>query len=69
MRDNLLFSGISETDNIRQEYSVKEFMTKKMKLLPDLVEKITFFRVHRMGKSFRGRPRTIIVRFEHSKTE
>ena len=67
MRDNLLFSGISETDNVKQEYSVKEFMTKKMKLLPDLVEKITFFKVHRMGNCFRGRSRTIIVRFEHFK--
>lgn len=59
--------GISEADNIEPENSVKEFMTEKLKLPSDVVEKITFSRVHRMGKSFRGRPHAIIAFFEHFK--
>jgi hypothetical protein len=44
---------------------VKEFKTEKLKLPSNVVEKITFSRVHRMGKPFRAIPHAIIALFKH----
>ena len=66
MRDNLLFSGIKE-DNDNSEDTVKHFMTKNLKMPPEVVRDITFSRVHRLGKPVDGKTRQLIARFEHYK--
>ena len=72
MRDNLIFSGISEPPSgvtPDPERAVKEFMTTHLKIPSDKVNKITFHRVHRLGPVSKGRdrPRPIIAKFEHFK--
>ncbi|KAJ8261599.1 hypothetical protein GJAV_G00156140 [Gymnothorax javanicus] len=49
MRDNLVFSGIPEQPTEDPETSVKEFMSKQLKLPTETVNNITFHRVHRLG--------------------
>ncbi|KAJ8406885.1 hypothetical protein AAFF_G00291610 [Aldrovandia affinis] len=66
MRDNLIFSGIRE-DNGNPEKMVRDFMSNKLKLSPEMVRDITFSRVHRMGRPVDGKFRPIITRFEHYK--
>lgn len=70
MRDNLIFSGISEDkaeDKAEPEKKVKDFMSKNLKLSPEVVKDITFSRVHRLGRPVEGKNRPIIARFEHYK--
>ena len=70
MRDNLIFSGISEKkgeEKAEPEQLVKEFMSKKLNLSPEVVRDITFSRVHRLGRPAEGKSRPIIARFEHYK--
>ncbi len=69
MRDNLIFTGISEPPTDDPEKAVKDFMVKQLKLSTETVNNITFHRVHRLGQklSNAARPRPIIVKFEHFK--
>lgn len=66
MRDNLIFSGIKE-DKDNSEDTVRHFMTKNLKMPPEVVRDITFSRVHRLGRPVDGKTRPIIARFEHYK--
>ena len=50
MRDNLIFSGISEQTPDNPENLKKNFMKTQLKIPPDTVQNITFHRVHRLGK-------------------
>lgn len=69
MRDNLIFTGITESPTDEPEKAVKDFMVKQLKLTTETVNNITFHRVHRLGKKMSNatRPRPIIVKFEHFK--
>lgn len=68
MRDNLVFTGISEQTTEDPEKSIKEFMSKQLKLSAETVNNITFHRVHRLGpRNNNNRPRPIIAKFEHYK--
>ena len=66
MRDNLIFSGITE-DNVEPEKTVRHFLSSKLKMSPEIVGDITFSRVHRLGRPEEGKCRPIIARFEHYK--
>lgn len=50
MRDNLIFSGIQETNNENPEETLKTFMIKELDLSEETVKEITFARVHRIGR-------------------
>ncbi|KAF7641681.1 hypothetical protein LDENG_00274890 [Lucifuga dentata] len=68
MRDNLIFSGISENPTSDDpEALLKDFMISKLKLPPDTVDSITFHRVHRLGGPKSNRPRPIIANLKHYK--
>lgn len=67
MRDNLIFSGISEQTPDNPENLIKNFMKAQLKIPPDTVQNITFHRVHRLGKPSTKGPRPIIAKFEHFK--
>ncbi len=72
MRDDLIFSGISETPNHSSpdpETVVKNFLLTKLKIPSGTVDKITFHHVHRLGsvKKDQKHPHPIIVKFEHYK--
>ncbi|MCG8046716.1 MAG: hypothetical protein N0E48_13935, partial [Candidatus Thiodiazotropha endolucinida] len=70
MRDNLIFTGISEVDLGDNEYenvekSLSEFFQNEM----GISRRIEFHRVHRLG-AYKGperEPRPIIAKFEHFK--
>ena len=50
MRDNLLFSGITENDNSRgSEDTVRDFVSTQLILATDVGHNVPFSRVHRMG--------------------
>ncbi|KAK7907078.1 hypothetical protein WMY93_015690 [Mugilogobius chulae] len=51
MRDNLIFSGIPETNNESAENVVKDFIKNQLKIPEETLRNITFHRVHRFGKS------------------
>ncbi len=57
MRDNLVFSGITESAEEDPEATVKTFIKTYLKLPEDTVENICFERVHRMGAKKPGAPR------------
>ncbi len=57
MRDNLVFSGITESAEEDPEVTVKTFIKTYLKLPEDTVENICFERVHRMGAKKPGAPR------------
>lgn len=65
MRDNLIFSGLPETNNENPETVVKEFMKTQLKIPPETLRNITFHRVHRFGKSTNASHRPIVAKFEH----
>ena len=69
MRDNLVFSGISEGDNDDAEKQIKRFISTNLHIPPDTVKDITFHRVHRIGTKNpqNKRPRPIVAKFEHFK--
>nr|XP_061779338.1 zinc finger protein 37 homolog [Nerophis lumbriciformis] len=66
MRDNIIFLGIRES-NADPEKTVREFMSDKLKLSPEVVRDITFPRVHRMGRPVDNKVCPIIARFERFK--
>ena len=67
MRDNLIFTGITEQQNEDPEKLVKNFITDQLKLPAGTANNITFHRVHRLGQKNAHRPRPIIAKFEHFK--
>ena len=50
MCDNLIFSGLPETSPDNPELRIQNFMTSQLKLPADVVQNITFHRVHCLGK-------------------
>ena len=65
MRDNLLFHGVpKDKDERSAESTLREFMTKEMKINGG---KYDFSRVHRMGARKPGKPRVIVTKFERFK--
>ena len=70
MRDNLLFTGITEEENAEKtcEEVLKDFIKKELKIDCNRME---FERVHRIGKRDNqfagGRPRPIVARFSRFK--
>lgn len=65
MRDNLIFSGIPEISPDNPELQIQNFMHSQLKLPADVVQNITFHRVHRLGKQQQDKTRPIIAKFEH----
>lgn len=67
MRNNLLFGNIPEVSDDQTEdteKTLRTFISEKMKLASDVVEKLSFERVHRMGSRVEGgRPRQIVAKF------
>ena len=70
MRNNLVFSNIPEADsesNETTETKLREFITEKMKIAKDEVDKIAFERVHRMDIRRRQGNRNIVAKFHEYK--
>ena len=70
MRNNLVFSNITETENETNEEAVeklKVFVTEKMKVAKDIADKLVFERVHRMGVKRQGVNRSIVAKFHNFK--
>lgn len=67
MHYNLIFSRILEQTPDNPEAAIKQFMQSDLELPQDLVVKITFFRVNRLGTKDTNnkRPRAIVIKFEH----
>lgn len=78
MRDNLIFSGIPEKKNENVEDVLKTFFINELGINKEIVQKISFLRVHRLGpvrlkkSSYsnavvedQAKPRAIIACFEH----
>lgn len=66
MRENLIFSGISQ-DKAEHEQTVRDLLSKNLKMAPELIRDVTFSGVHRLGRHVEGKIRPIIARFEHYK--
>ena len=70
MRNNLVFSNITETENETNEEAeekLKVFVTEKMKVAKDIADKLVFERVHRMGVKRQGVNRSIVAKFHNFK--
>lgn len=65
MRDNLIFSSLPETDNENVENFVKDFIKIQLKISPETLHNITFYRVHHFGKITNKRHHPIVAKFEH----
>lgn len=67
MRNNLIFSNISEErneTNERSEQILRDFMVDKLKMAQDMVSEIQFERVHRIGQTkMDGKSRQLIAKF------
>lgn len=69
-RMNLVVRGIGEEDGETEDTChvlMKNFMKDKLKISPDILDKIDFARCHRLGKKSENSakfPRPLIVRFE-----
>ena len=59
MRDNLIFNGLTETDEENTEEILKDFIKKEM----EITQTIEFHRVHRMGRKISGKTRPIVAKF------
>ncbi|XP_062616814.1 uncharacterized protein LOC134278517 [Saccostrea cucullata] len=59
MRDNLVFSGIPETEEENTEEVLKEFIRAEM----NITEVPQFHRVHRMGKRLPDKHKPIVAKF------
>ena len=59
-RDNLLFGGLTETENEDCEEKIRNHINTVLGLQSD---NMLFVRVHRLGKKIQGKTRPIIVRF------
>lgn len=70
MRNNLVFSNIPEAQgesNEQAELKIKEFIFEKMKVAKEVVDKMKFDRVHRMGPHVQGKTRNIVAKFHEYK--
>jgi hypothetical protein len=66
MRNNLVFSNIPEAPLEGPdvaEAKLREFMTDKMKIAKDIVDKMGFERVHRIGPKIDGKTRKLVAKF------
>lgn len=66
MRNNLVFANIEEATTGGQENTeqiVRDFLESKMNIAKDLVNKMVFERVHRMGPKVHGSNRKIVAKF------
>lgn len=67
MRNNLVFTNISEVENERNEDTeriLRQFVVEKMKVAQNLVDEIRFERVHRVGEKQPGIiQRNIVAKF------
>jgi hypothetical protein len=66
MRNNLVFTNIPEAldeKNEDTEVKLRSFLVDKMKIAQDLVNKLSFEKVHRMVQNRNGRYRNIIAKF------
>ena len=66
MRNNLVFTGIPESDsetNEESESNIRVFLHEKLKVAKALADKILFDRVHKMGSKSSKGPRQIVARF------
>ena len=70
MRDNLIFTNIEESMHEKTEDCeglLRQFMVQKLKLAQDVVDRLRFERVHRIGakmdSSSPGKPRQIVAKF------
>jgi hypothetical protein len=66
MRKNLMFSNITEGQNEvseETENKLRLFVKEKMKIAQELIDKMAFERVHRMGQKVGGYSRKIVARF------
>lgn len=70
MRNNLIFSNIpvaSEGTSEDVEQKVRDLIHGNMKVVRDLVDKIAFERVHRMGSWVPGKCLSIVAKFHEYK--
>ena len=70
MRNNLIFSNIPETQgetNEQVESKIKVFIFEKMKVAKEVVDRMSFDRVHRMGPHIDGKTRNIVAKFHEYK--
>ena len=70
MRNNLVFSNITESENETNEEAVEKlrvFVTEKMKVAKDIADKLVFKMVHRMGGKRQGINRSIVAKFHNFK--
>jgi hypothetical protein len=63
MRDNLIFTGIQETESENTEEVLQNFLYKEMEVSAPL----EFHRVHRLGANQRGKTRPIVAKFVYYK--
>ena len=66
MRNNLTFSNIIKTNKDGTEDTLqvlRTFLEDKMKIAKDLIDRMWFERVQRMGRRVRGRHRQIVAKF------
>lgn len=67
MRNNLIFSGLPEHPSENPEALIKDFLKTQLKLSPDIVNHITFHRVHHLGPRNSKSLRPIVAKLEHYK--
>lgn len=66
MRNNLIFTNITESVNEKPEESerlLRTFLVEKCQIAQSIVNEIKFERVHRMGRTRSGGPRDIVAKF------
>ena len=66
MRNNLIFGNIPEAPpgaNEDCEEGLRGFLKNKMNIAQDVVDKLSFERVHRMGQRDDKKPRNIVAKF------
>jgi prefoldin subunit 5 len=70
MRNNLVFANIEESEresNTETEAKLRKFLVEKMNIAQDYADKLILERVHRMGVSRQGNPRSIVAKFHEFK--
>ena len=69
MRDNLIFSGITESSGEEVEKTLKQSFINELQMDVEMVEKIQFDRVHGLQhiRENQGKPRLMMAKFERFK--
>ena len=65
MRDNLMFYGIKEQQNEDCEVRIKQLINVALEI--PQADKLTFYRVHRVGAPAHGKVRPIVAKFHYFK--